>query len=82
MRAGAITIALFLAAAGIEAGSHPAHASFSRRHMHRHHKKDLDQLDKRGGGQCQFPSDAGLVAVTPGAKNAGWAMSPDKPCKP
>lgn len=34
------------------------------------------------GGRCAFPYDAGLVAVTPGAANAGWAMSPDEPCEP
>jgi hypothetical protein len=39
------------------------------------------KLEKRGG-QCQFPTDAGLVAVTPGSQNAGWAMSPDQPCLP
>lgn len=39
------------------------------------------ELVKRGG-QCAFPSDAGLVAVTPGSANAGWAMSPDQPCTP
>ena len=38
------------------------------------------QLERRGGS-CQFPSDAGLVAVTPDQQNAGWAMSPDQPCK-
>ncbi|KAI1965273.1 hypothetical protein LOZ58_001119 [Ophidiomyces ophidiicola] len=37
---------------------------------------------QRRAGQCEFPSDAGLVAVTPGAQNAGWAMSPDQPCMP
>ena len=31
---------------------------------------------------CEFPTDAGLVAVTPGSKNAGWAMSPDQECVP
>jgi hypothetical protein len=36
-------------------------------------------VEKRGA-QCDFPYDVGLVAVTPGAKNAGWAMSPDQPC--
>lgn len=41
----------------------------------------MSYIDKRGG-QCQFPTDAGLVAVTPKAMNAGWAMSPDQPCKP
>ncbi len=37
-----------------------------------------DELKKRGS--CSFPSNAGLVAVTPGSSNAGWAMSPDQPC--
>jgi hypothetical protein len=37
-------------------------------------------LEKRGS--CTFPTNAGLVAVTPGALNAGWAFSPDKPCTP
>lgn len=39
------------------------------------------KVEKRGGS-CQFPTDAGLVPVTMGAQNAGWAMSPDQPCKP
>jgi hypothetical protein len=39
-----------------------------------------DGLEKRG--QCQFPTGAGLVSVTPGSENAGWAMSPNQPCKP
>jgi len=38
-------------------------------------------VEKRGG-QCAFPYDAGLVPVTPGQMNAGWAMSPDQPPKP
>ena len=38
-------------------------------------------VEKRGG-QCAFPTDAGLVAVTPDEANAGWAMSPDQPCTP
>lgn len=38
-------------------------------------------VEKRDG-QCAFPYDAGLVPVTPGSSNAGWAMSPDQPCKP
>lgn len=41
----------------------------------------MSYIEKRGG-QCQFPTDAGLVAVTPKAMNAGWAMSPDQPCMP
>ncbi|CAI7632469.1 unnamed protein product [Penicillium viridicatum] len=38
-------------------------------------------LAKRSG-KCEFPSDAGLVEITPNEQNAGWAMSPDEPCKP
>lgn len=40
------------------------------------------ELIEKRGGQCAFPYDAGLVPVTPGSQNAGWAMSPDQPCKP
>jgi hypothetical protein len=29
---------------------------------------------------CQFPTDQGLVPVTPNDSNAGWAMSPNQPC--
>jgi len=39
-----------------------------------------DILQKRG--TCAFPTNAGLVAVTPGSENAGWAMSPNQPCTP
>ena len=39
------------------------------------------ELEKRGG-QCQFPTNAGLVPVTPDQQNAGWAMSPNQPCLP
>ena len=42
--------------------------------------RDLD-IGKRSG-QCQFPADAGLVAVTPNDSNGGWAMSPDQCCEP
>lgn len=37
---------------------------------------------KQRGQQCAFPTDAGLVAVSPDQQNAGWAMSPDQPCMP
>ena len=32
--------------------------------------------------QCAFPYSDGLVPVTPGQQNAGWAMSPNQPCTP
>ena len=69
-------IAAFLALSPVAIAT--PHASIARRHMHHHHKKHT--LVKRG--QCEFPSGKGLVSVTPGAMNAGWAMSPDQPCKP
>lgn len=37
------------------------------------------EISKRGN-TCAFPTDAGLVAVTPDSSNAGWAMSPDQKC--
>ena len=40
-----------------------------------------ETFEKRDG-QCAFPYSDGMVAVTPGSQNAGWAMSPDQPCKP
>ena len=55
-------------------------------HMHRDAHLSVMELEEgpmaKRGGQCQFPTDAGLVPVTPNAQNAGWAMSPDQPCKP
>lgn len=59
--------------------------------LHRRHREDRiarrlnetghgSELKKRG--TCTFPTDAGLVAVTPGSANAGWAMSPDQTCTP
>lgn len=39
-----------------------------------------EALQKRGN--CQFPTGVGLVPVTPGSLNAGWAMSPDQQCLP
>lgn len=37
-----------------------------------------DKIERRG--TCEFPTDLGLVSVTPGEQNGGWAMSPDQPC--
>jgi hypothetical protein len=84
-------------AAAILAFSLPAEAKHGRRLSHldvlgkRHSHKRIHAspraeavesgLQKRGGS-CAFPTDAGLVAVTPGSSNAGWAMSPDQTCSP
>ncbi len=88
----AVGTALLLLASVADAGHSNAHASPRHKHhrdVHRSRAETGDEgselrsleIEKRGG-QCQFPSDAGLVAVTPGSSNAGWAMSPDQPCQP
>ncbi|EEP82336.1 hypothetical protein UREG_07201 [Uncinocarpus reesii 1704] len=62
-----------------------------KHHPQLHHRAAVSPVQKphgtskpitKRGGECEFPSDAGLVAVTPNEKNAGWAMSPDQPCEP
>ncbi|KAL4934257.1 SUN domain-containing protein [Aspergillus undulatus] len=70
-----ITASALLCAVAVEASQH----NHGHSHAHLHGKKDV--VEKRGGS-CAFPTDAGLVAVTPGSKNAGWAMSPDQSCEP
>ncbi|KAL2220707.1 putative SUN domain protein [Thermoascus aurantiacus ATCC 26904] len=70
--------ALLLLIATVEASKH------GHFHQRRHQHSDAEAgktLEKRSG-QCQFPTDAGLVAITPNEKNAGWAMSPDQECLP
>jgi hypothetical protein len=60
--------------------------AFGKRHNHRRvypspQAEGIEAgLSKRG--TCAFPTDAGLVAVTPNEQNAGWAMSPNQPCTP
>ena len=81
--------AVLLLQASIISAKH-THNVLDRRHRHhnREGKKQIEnelelrttKLEKRG--QCQFPNDAGLVAVTPDQQNAGWAMSPNQPCLP
>lgn len=72
-----------------------AHAH-DRRHIHHNRHEHVSRAEtgeslalgleeaviQKRGVQCQFPTDAGLVAVTPGSLNAGWAMSPDQACTP
>ena len=61
----------------------------SKRHNHKHVHKSLQASPRAEGienvldtrsGDCAFPNDPSMVAVTPGSANAGWAMSPDQPC--
>lgn len=80
---------LFLAA-------QPAYATSAHRRAHEHYNnnhthneqdaQELGLLEPRGrlvnrAGQCAFPDgEAGLVAITPGSMNRGWALSPDQEC--
>ncbi|KAJ5131168.1 uncharacterized protein N7515_007207 [Penicillium bovifimosum] len=57
-------------------------AAAKHSHGHSHHHEIRDVALEKKSGKCQFPTDAGLVAITPNLDNAGWAMSPDEPCKP
>ena len=66
---------------------HHAHRDVHKSAMERGEGMELrsitpeSDIEKRGG-QCAFPTNAGLVAVTPDQQNAGWAMSPNQPCLP
>ncbi|PWY66443.1 hypothetical protein BO70DRAFT_383101 [Aspergillus heteromorphus CBS 117.55] len=69
--------AALLVIATVEAAKH-AHG-----HGHDHsHRSVADAPAAKRGSSCQFPSGAGLVAVTPNELNGGWAMSPDQECQP
>ncbi|RYP05629.1 hypothetical protein DL765_009778 [Monosporascus sp. GIB2] len=57
-----------------------AHAHSSSSYNEKYSARNISELEKRGNRACPFPKDKGLVAVTPGAKNAGWAMAPDQEC--
>ena len=56
-----------------------AHISASR-YNDNYSERNATELRKRGGKSCAFPKSDGLVEVTPGGKNAGWAMAPDQEC--
>lgn len=55
-------------------------ASLVSSYNERYSARNTTELRKRGGKTCEFPSDKGLVAVTPGEMNGGWAMAPDQEC--
>lgn len=74
--------ALILFAASVQA-KHSGHEHLEAIHRRHRHERELarqanETLVRRG--ICAFPKDAGLVAVTPGAGNAGWAFAPDQTC--
>ena len=85
------TVGVVLLLQGSTVSAKHSHNVLDRRHRNhvRESKKHVEnELDLRTtniearGGQCQFPTDAGLVAITPDQQNAGWAMSPNQPCLP
>lgn len=86
---GASALLLLATVAHAHKGAHERLEALHRRHRESRLEKKTNEstaeqnfeLAKRGG-QCAFPTDAGLVAITPGSANAGWAMSPDQPCQP
>ncbi|RYP30383.1 hypothetical protein DL767_006291 [Monosporascus sp. MG133] len=57
-----------------------AHAHSSSSYNQKYSARNTTELEKRSNKACPFPQDKGLVAVTPEAKNAGWAMAPDQEC--
>lgn len=56
-------------------------AHMSQRAAPQTDSNDASAAQKRST-QCAFPTNAGLVPVTPTSSNAGWAMSPDQSCTP
>ncbi|KAK5089583.1 hypothetical protein LTR70_007228 [Exophiala xenobiotica] len=85
---GASALLLLATIANAHKGAHEHLEALHRRHRESCIAKKANEsveqnfeLAKRGG-HCAFPTDAGLVAVTPGSANAGWAMSPDQACEP
>lgn len=53
--------------------------------LHKHSHAKFHASKRATGGSsvtCAFPTDVGLVPVTPDLENGGWAMSPDEPCTP
>lgn len=86
------TVRAVIGSALLSLAAEPVIASTAHRHLHQHYKNnhthggdDLELVKPRArltnrSGQCAFPEEAGLVAITPGSTNAGWAMSPDQEC--
>ena len=90
----ALNAALVLQLSTTNAKHGNAHLSALER-LHKHHRTPHTSIAELGHGielrslkletrtgKCQFPSAAGLVAVTPNDGNGGWAMSPDQCCEP
>ncbi|KAH3363953.1 hypothetical protein KXW94_005993 [Aspergillus fumigatus] len=80
MISGASALLWFVAS--VEASKHAHRHQMRNEHSAVHSVAEVGAPLEKRGGKCQFPTDAGLVAVTPNMKNAGWAMSPDQACEP
>jgi hypothetical protein len=78
---GAATILFTALCAAKHGHSHQLEHLARKRHNHLHVERTQDPVEKRGGA-CAFPTNAGLVPVTPNEQNGGWAMSPDQQCLP
>lgn len=62
-------------------GHRRAHDEYAKRHSHRHQPRELVGSPKAPRKPtCSLPDDPDLVRV-PGAKNNGFAMSPDEACE-
>jgi hypothetical protein len=85
-------VALTLSVAGAKHGN--VHLAARELH-HRHHQhsptsrtEEAHRPERRNPrregrhGKCEFPTDVGLIPVTPNDINGGWAMSPDQCCEP
>lgn len=83
---GSLLVSLAAQPVAAHVGHRHLHQEYKQAHNHSHGAEELEQqLKPRGrlvnrSGQCAFPEDLGLVTVTPGELNAGWAMSPDQEC--
>jgi hypothetical protein len=86
MKLATIQAALALLAAeqcAASAAHRHAHAErrHSHNHAHRHVASEEGELVEKRAGSCAFPDDGSLHRV-PGAMNKGWAMAPDRECRP
>lgn len=79
-------ITLLTVVSFVSAGSEhylPLRPRHGRRAGHRHHhRKHVEIPAVKRQGQCTFPTNVGIVPITPSDQNAGWAMSPNQPCLP
>lgn len=91
----AVVIAVFALHTSVACAKHGSGQHNVVRRSHRHHSSAHVSRAERGHGielknfevekrtnKCEFPTDAGLVPVTPNDANGGWAMSPDQCCEP